>query len=114
MAMLENEVTHTLKALRSHGLDVVAIRLHVIGIRPMVIFPYYWGCGPADKLATAFKAALAQLGKSTQRYAAMEPARVRGDVTAFERGDSKAQVDLSQLAAYFFRLGAIGFGGPIA
>ena len=67
IAMLENEVTLTLKALRSQGLDVVAIHHHMIGIQPMVIFLHYWGRGPADKLATGFKAALDQLGKNTQQ-----------------------------------------------
>jgi hypothetical protein len=67
IAMLENEVTPTLKALRSHGLDVVAIHHHMIGIQPMVIFLHYWGRGPADKLASGFKAAIDQLGKNTQQ-----------------------------------------------
>jgi Domain of Unknown Function (DUF1259) len=63
VAMLENEVTPTLKALRSHGLDVVAIHHHMIGTQPVVIFLHYWGRGPADKLAAGFKAALDQSGK---------------------------------------------------
>jgi hypothetical protein len=29
----------------------------------MIIFLHYWGRGPADKLATGFKAALDGLGK---------------------------------------------------
>jgi hypothetical protein len=66
VAMLENEVTPTLKALRSHGLDVVAIHHHMIGTQPVVIFLHYWGRGPADKLAAGFKAALDQSGKGGQ------------------------------------------------
>jgi len=66
IAMLESEVQPTLKALRSHGLDVVAIHHHMINSSPVVIFLHYWGRGPADKLATAFKAALDQLGKGKQ------------------------------------------------
>jgi len=62
VAMLENEVTPTLKALRSHGLDVVAIHNHMIGTQPTVIFLHYWGQGKADQLASRFKAALDQLG----------------------------------------------------
>ena len=50
VAMLENEVTPTLKALRSHGLDVVAIHHHMIGTQPVVIFLHYWGRGPADRV----------------------------------------------------------------
>lgn len=63
VAMLESEVTPVLKALRANGLDVVAIHHHMTGERPMIIFLHYWGTGPADKLATSFKAALNELGK---------------------------------------------------
>jgi hypothetical protein len=66
VAMLESEVTPTLKALREHGLDVVAIHNHMINVQPVVIFLHYWGRGPADKLAAGFKAALDQLGKGGQ------------------------------------------------
>jgi hypothetical protein len=63
VAMLENEITPVLKALRKNGLDVVAIHHHMTGDRPVVIFLHYWGRGPAEKLATSFKAALDELGK---------------------------------------------------
>jgi hypothetical protein len=63
IAMLEAEVTPVLKVLRKNGLDVVAIHHHMTGDRPMVIFLHYWGTGPADKLASAFKAAVAELAK---------------------------------------------------
>ena len=63
VAMLESEVTSTLKALRAHGLDVVAIHHHMLNTNPTIIFLHYWGKGPADKLAMGFKAALDELGK---------------------------------------------------
>ena len=63
VAMLENEVTPVLKTLRKNGLDVVAIHHHMTVDRPVVIFLHYWGRGPAEKLATGFKAALDELGK---------------------------------------------------
>jgi len=63
VAMLETEVTATLKALRSHGLEVVAIHHHMLSTTPTIIFLHYWGKGPADKLAMGFKAALDELGK---------------------------------------------------
>ncbi len=66
IAMLEGEVTPVLKALRKNGLDVVAIHHHMTGEQPMVIFLHYWGKGPAEKLANAFKAALGELGKGAQ------------------------------------------------
>jgi hypothetical protein len=67
IAMLETEVTPTLKALRSHGLEVVAIHHHMTNSRPMIIFLHYWGRGSADKLATGFKAALDELGKGSRQ-----------------------------------------------
>ena len=63
VAMLETEVTPVLKALRKNGLDVVAIHHHMTNDRPVIIFLHYWGTGPADKLATGFKAAVNELGK---------------------------------------------------
>ena len=67
IAMLESEVQPTLKALREHGLDVVAIHHHMINSRPMIIFLHYWGRGPSEKLATGFKAAVDQLGKRNKQ-----------------------------------------------
>src|SRR3954466_14967943 len=63
VAMLASEVTPVLKALRKNGLDVVAIHHHMTGTQPTIFFLHYWGSGPADKLATGFKAALAELGR---------------------------------------------------
>jgi hypothetical protein len=63
VAMLEHEVTAVLKALRSHGLNVVAIHNHMTGVEPTVVFLHYYGTGPAEKLATGFRAAVAELGK---------------------------------------------------
>ena len=65
VAMLPSEVTPVLKVLRQNGLDVVAIHHHMLDTQPSVIFLHYWGTGPADKLATGFKAALDRLGKAT-------------------------------------------------
>ena len=64
VAMLQQEVTPVLKTLRSHGIEVVAIHHHMIGSQPTVIFLHYWGQGPVEKLAAAFKATLNQLGKA--------------------------------------------------
>jgi hypothetical protein len=64
VAMLAPEVTPVLKALRTNGIDVVAIHHHMTGTDPDVYFLHYWGKGSAQKLATGVKAAVAQLGKS--------------------------------------------------
>jgi hypothetical protein len=68
VAMLENEVTPVLKALRKNGLDVVAIHNHMIGDRPVIVFLHYWGRGSAEKLAGGFKAALDELGKGAPAH----------------------------------------------
>jgi hypothetical protein len=63
VAMLQHELTPVLKALRSNGLDVVAIHHHMTGVEPVVIFLHYYGTGSAQKLATGVRAAVAELGK---------------------------------------------------
>jgi hypothetical protein len=70
VAMLANEVTPVLKALRANGLNVVAIHNHMTGGQPIIYFLHYWGTGPADKLASGFKAALGELGKGGAAHAA--------------------------------------------
>ena len=65
VAMLASEVTPVLKALRKNGLDVVAIHHHMTDTQPAIYFLHYWGTGPAEKLAGAFKSALGELGKGS-------------------------------------------------
>jgi hypothetical protein len=62
VAMRADEVTPVLKALRSNGIDVVAIHHHMTGTEPTVYFLHYWSRGPAEKLASAFRAAVDQTG----------------------------------------------------
>jgi hypothetical protein len=64
VAMLSPEITSVLKALRSNGLNVVAIHNHMTNGQPTIYFLHYWGTGPAEQLAAGFKAALNELGKS--------------------------------------------------
>src|SRR5437588_3717640 len=70
VAMLENEITPVLKALRANGLNVVAIHNHMTSGQPTIYFLHYWGTGPAERLATGFKAALSELGKPVATHAA--------------------------------------------
>ena len=69
VAMLSNEVTPVLKALRANGLDVVAIHNHMTSGEPTIYFLHYWGTGPVEKLAGGFKVALNELGKGTSAHA---------------------------------------------
>jgi hypothetical protein len=64
VAMLSDEITPVLKALRSNGLNVVAIHNHMTTAQPPIYFLHYWGTGSTEKLATGFKAALNELGKA--------------------------------------------------
>jgi hypothetical protein len=70
IAMLDREVTPVLKALRSNGIDVVAIHHHMTGTDPQVIFLHYWGEGPAQRLAAGFRAAIDQTGARPRATAA--------------------------------------------
>ncbi len=63
VAMLAAEVTAVLKALRSHGIDVVAIHHHMTGTSPTIFFVHYYGTGPAGTLAEGVQAAVKELGK---------------------------------------------------
>ena len=63
LAMLSQEITPVLKALRTNGLNVVAIHNHMTTGQPTIYFLHYWGTGPVEKLATGFRAALDELGK---------------------------------------------------
>src|SRR5881296_3194003 len=64
VAMLASEVQPVLKTLRKNGIDVVAIHHHMTGTQPTIYFLHYWGTGPAEKLATAVKAAVTETAKA--------------------------------------------------
>ena len=63
VAMLEHELTPVLKALRSNGLDIVAIHHHMTSVQPMVVFLHYYGKGEAVAWAKGVRAAVDQTGK---------------------------------------------------
>jgi hypothetical protein len=66
VAMLEDEVTPVLKALRANGLSIVAIHQHMTGTRPLVIFLHYYGTGPAATLARGVRSAVDIVGKRSR------------------------------------------------
>jgi hypothetical protein len=68
VAMLSGEITPVLKALRSNGLNVVAMHNHMTSTQPTIYFLHYWGTGSTEKLANGFKAALNELGKSAHTH----------------------------------------------
>jgi len=68
VAMLSDEITPVLKALRSNGLSVVAMHNHMTTSQPAIYFLHYWGTGSTEKLANGFKAALNELGKPVHAH----------------------------------------------
>jgi hypothetical protein len=56
--MLENELQSVLKALRSAGINVVAIHNHIETETPRIVFLHYWGVGATSDLAKGLKTAL--------------------------------------------------------
>ncbi len=59
----EGELQPVLKALRSGGVNVVAIHNHMEGESPKAVFLHYWGVGRAADLAGTVKAALDAQGR---------------------------------------------------
>jgi hypothetical protein len=57
-AMLESELQGVLKALRSAGINIVAIHNHMVMESPRIMFLHYWGIGSTTNLAKGLKAAL--------------------------------------------------------
>ena len=106
VAMLSTEITPVLKALRSHGINVVAIHNHMTTGQPTIYFLHYWGTGPTEKLATGFKAAINELGKRNSRASSIDQlhgkqlARNHTVVFVCEHGSAKSIV----AAAHFNRL----------
>lgn len=58
-AMDEYELQPVLKAMRSAGVNIVAIHQHMTNEEPRIMFLHYWGRGKATDLANALKTALA-------------------------------------------------------
>jgi uncharacterized protein DUF1259 len=59
-AMLESELQPVLKALRSRGIQIVAIHQHMTDETPRMMFLHYWGVGRAEDLARGVRAGLNQ------------------------------------------------------
>jgi hypothetical protein len=63
--MTAADITPVLKALRAHGIHVVALHNHMTSGEPFYFFTHYWGKGAAKDLALGFRAALdAQAGNT--------------------------------------------------
>jgi len=67
-ACLPGELQPTLRSLRKHGVNIVAIHNHMEEENPRVFFLHYWGVGSATRLAEAIRATL-----QAQRAASATP-----------------------------------------
>ena len=54
----KGELQPVLQALRSAGINIVAIHSHMEGEEPTAVFLHYWGKGPAETLARGVRSAL--------------------------------------------------------
>jgi hypothetical protein len=57
-AMREDELQPVLKAMRSAGINIVAIHQHMTHEEPRIMFLHYWGKGKAADLAKGVRSAL--------------------------------------------------------
>jgi hypothetical protein len=63
-AVTEDELQPALKALRTVGINIVAIHSHMTHETPRILFFHYWGRGKAKDLANGVKGALLATGLS--------------------------------------------------
>ena len=63
-AVSEDELQSALKAIRTGGINIVAIHSHMTHENPRILFFHYWGRGPAKELAEAIQGALLAAGLS--------------------------------------------------
>ncbi len=89
-AMSAQEIQPVLKALRSSGIDIVALHNHMLGESPAIFFAHFWGKGPASKLARGLRDAL-----DAQRGAA------KGDTSA----SNQLSLDFDRIEAYVAPVG---------
>jgi hypothetical protein len=59
LALSDTEVNPIVAKLRAEGLDVTGIHNHLLGESPRVMYVHFFGRGPAARLASSIKAALA-------------------------------------------------------
>src|SRR5262249_7978497 len=59
--LIAKEVNPVLRALREHGIEVMAIHNHMLDDQPHFYFMHFWVNDDAKKLAEGLKAALAQI-----------------------------------------------------
>src|SRR5882724_13165944 len=59
LVLLEDELNPVMEKLRAAGFEITAVHNHLIDETPHVVYMHYMGHGPAARLATSLRAALA-------------------------------------------------------
>jgi hypothetical protein len=62
--MVADEVNKVARALRAHDIAITALHNHMVHGTPALYFMHFWGEGEPIAVASALKAALAELKKS--------------------------------------------------
>lgn len=75
LALTEAEVNPVVGKLRAEGIEVTAIHNHLLGETPRIMYVHFWGRGPADRLASSLKAALAITATPTPAPAPAGPSQ---------------------------------------
>jgi len=62
--LLAPEVQPVIRALRQHGIEVMAVHNHMLDEQPRLFFLHFWGRAPAEALAQGLRAALDQTARA--------------------------------------------------
>ncbi|MEV5508657.1 LppY/LpqO family protein [Streptomyces orinoci] len=60
-AMTADQVNSVIKALRSHGLEIIELHNHMLHEQPRLFYAHFWATGDASTLARALRAGLDQM-----------------------------------------------------
>lgn len=84
-AMTASEVQPVLKALRSGGINIVALHNHMVAEQPAYYFVHFWAKGEAAQLARAFRQALDDQAKLADHKSAATTAVAEQQIRDLER-----------------------------
>ena len=89
LVLTESEINPVISKLEEGGMQITALHNHLIEEQPHVMYLHYWGQGPADKLASTLRAALATtktpLAPATSAAASGAQAAPGFDVDAIQK-----------------------------
>ncbi|MBI5571805.1 MAG: DUF1259 domain-containing protein [Desulfomonile tiedjei] len=87
VAMSDHEVNRVIKALQKGGIQVVGLHNHMMDETPRVFFLYFWGTGPAEKLAQTVRAAFDEAKGPIKGNVQSAESRGKARVVSFVKGE---------------------------